>query len=145
VTTIDFYTHVEDKHDFVRKLCAKALATHARLVLWAADREHCERLSRMLWTAPATSFVPHVAAQDRLAPMTPIVLDCEAGPFPHDEVLVNLRREVPPFFSRFQRLVEIVAVQDEEDVRVARERFRYYRDRGFALRNHDMSAQRAAL
>jgi DNA polymerase IIIc chi subunit len=36
-------------------------------------------------------------------------------------------------------------VRDEEDVRVARERYRYYRDRGYALRNHDMSAQRAAL
>jgi DNA polymerase-3 subunit chi len=145
VTTIDFYTQVDDRHDLVRKMCGKALATGTRLVLWTADPEACQRLSRVLWTSPATSFVPHVAAKDRLAPVTPIILDCGAGPFAHDEVLVNLRREVPPFFSRFQRLIEIVCPQDDEDVRAARERFRYYRDRGYALRNHDMSAQRTAL
>lgn len=144
MTTIDFYTQVEDKHDLVRKLCSKALATHARLVLWTADQEACQRLSRVLWTSPATSFVAHVAADDRLAPVTPIILDHGVGPFPHDEVLINLRREVPPFFSRFERLIEIVCPQDEEDVQLARERFRYYRDRGYTLRNYDMSAQRTA-
>jgi DNA polymerase-3 subunit chi len=144
VTTIDFYTQVPDKHDFVRRLCAKALATQARLVLWAADREACQRISRMLWSTPATGFVPHVAAHDPLASVTPIILDCEAGTFPHDEVLVNLRSEVPPFFSRFRRLVEIVPAGDEADAQEARARYRFYRDRGYELRTHDMSRNAGA-
>jgi DNA polymerase-3 subunit chi len=57
---------------------------------------------------------------------------------------VNLRREVPPFFSRFHRLVEIVAAADEDDAHEARTRFRYYRDRGYELRTHDMSRSGAA-
>ena len=139
MTSIDFYIQVDDKLDLTRKLCAKALATRTRLVVWLPDSAACQRLSRLLWSAPATSFVPHCAADDKLAPVTPIILDCAAGPFPHDEVLVSLRREVPPFFSRFQRLIEIVSAADETDKREARERYRHYRDRGYELRNHNMA------
>jgi DNA polymerase-3 subunit chi len=144
VTTIDFYTQVPDRHDFVRRLCAKALASKARLVLWATDHEACQRLSRMLWSVPATGFIPHVAAHDALAAQTPVILDCEATMFSHDDVLVNLRSEVPPFFSRFNRLVEIVAAGDEDAAEAARARYRYYRDRGYELRTHDMSSNPTA-
>ena len=143
MTTIDFYVHVDDKHDTVRKLCSKALATKARLVLWTADRAASQRLSKLLWSVPSTGFVPHVSGTDPLAAVTPIILDCEAGPFPHDEVLVNLRTEVPPFFSRFQRLIEIVSASDEDDRRDARDRFRHYRDRGYEIRTHDMARTQA--
>jgi DNA polymerase III subunit chi len=139
VTKIDFYSQVQDKHELVRRLCAKALSTKTRLLLWAPDQEACQRLSRLLWSSPATDFVPHVSAHDPLAAVTPIILACEGETFPHDEVLVNLRAEVPPFFSRFRRLIEIVAANDEDDAREARSRFRYYRDRGYEWRNHDMS------
>ena len=108
-------------------------------MLWAEDREACQRLSRVLWSEPATGFVPHVASHDPLAPVTPIIVDCDASQLPHDDVLVNLRREVPPFFSRFRRLLEIVASADEDEAREARARFRYYRDRGYELRTHDMA------
>ena len=57
---------------------------------------------------------------------------------PHDEVLINLRPEWPPFFSRFQRLIEIVSL-DEEDRSQARARFKFYRDRGYEIKSHDLS------
>ena len=53
-------------------------------------------------------------------------------------MLINLRAEQPPFFSRFQRLVEIVSL-DEEDRSHARARFKFYRDRGYAIQSHDLS------
>ena len=55
-----------------------------------------------------------------------------------DEVLLNLRPEWPPFFGRFERLVEIVSAGDEDDKRLARERFKFYRDRGYEIRTHDL-------
>ena len=96
-------------------------------------------MSRLLWSMPAIGFVPHCEASDKLAPVTPIILDCDAGPYPHDDALVNLRSEVPPFFSRFQRMIEIVSASDEDDKREARNRYRHYRDRGYEIRTHDMS------
>jgi len=139
VTQIDFYTQVDDKLDFARKLCLKALSNRARLIVWLPDQSASQKLSRLLWSIPSTGFVPHCMAADPLAARTPIVLEHGAGPFPHDEILVNLRREVPPFFSRFQRMIEIVSGSDDEDKREARERFRHYRDRGYELRTHDMA------
>lgn len=144
MTSIDFYTQVDDKHDFARRLCTKALASRARILIWLADPTESQKLSRLLWSVPSTGFVPHCAASDPLAARTPIVLDHAAGPFPHDDVLVNLRCEVPPFFSRFQRMIEIVSASDEDDKREARERFRHYRDRGYELRTHDMAKLAAA-
>jgi len=83
-------------------------------------------------------FIPHCTADDKLAPVTPVIVD-HAGANPiHDDVLINLRTERPPFFSRFQRLVEIVTL-DEEDRELARDRFKFYRDRGYAIENHDLS------
>jgi DNA polymerase-3 subunit chi len=139
VTSIDFYTQVDDKHDFARKLCVKALANRARMLIWLADAAACQRLSRLIWSVPSIGFVPHCSATDALAARTPIIIDCADGPFPHDDILVNLRPEVPPFFSRFQRMIEIVSATDEDDKQQARERFRHYRDRGYELRTHDMA------
>ena len=45
---------------------------------------------------------------------------------------------VPPFFSRFERVVEIVN-QDETQRQLARERFKYYRDRGYDLHTHNLN------
>ena len=87
---------------------------------------------------PATGFTPHCAPQDPLAPVTPVIVDCQGAAPPHDEVLLNLRAEWPPFFSRFRRMIEIVSL-DGDDCEQARERFRYYRDRGYELRTHDLS------
>ena len=55
-------------------------------------------------------------------------------------VLVNLTGAPPPFFSRFERLAEIVAT-DESAVAAGRERYRYYRERGYELRAHNLAAR----
>ena len=53
-------------------------------------------------------------------------------------VLINLHDAAPPFFSRFERLAEIVGA-DEAGTAAARERFRFYRERGYELRTHNLS------
>jgi hypothetical protein len=62
-------------------------------------------------------------------------------------VLVNLGGDLPPGFSRFDRLIEIVGT-DETDRIPARERFKFYRDRGYAARGASscpMSGERRHL
>lgn len=138
MTQIDFYFHVEDKLRTACSLSTKAYASGLRVLAFCRDRETGQKLSRMLWSAQASSFVPHCASDDRLAPVTPVIIDHLGDKPAHDQVLLNLRAELPGFFSRFQRLIEIVCL-DEEDRRLARERFRFYRDRGYEIRSHDMS------
>lgn len=138
MTQIDFYTHVEDKLRTACRLAAKAFGVDLHVMVLCPDADNAGRFDRLLWTTPAISFVPHCYASDPLAPVTPIVID-HAGAEPlHDQILLNLRPERPPLFSRFQRLIEIVSVE-EEDRRAARERFKFYRDRGYEIRTHDLS------
>ena len=142
MTQIDFYTHVDDKLRTACVLAAKACARGMKLTVCCPDPETAQRLDRMMWTTPATGFVPHCPPNDPLAAQTPVIIDFRAEDnLLHDDVLLNLRAEQPPYFSRFQRLIEIVGLEDD-DRAGARERFRFYRDRGYEIRTHDLSKSR---
>lgn len=137
MTEVLFYTHVDDKLQTACALAAKALARKMRVMLFTPDAAVTDRLSRMLWTVPSTGFMPHCRSQHRLAAVTPVIVDHVPEPLVHDQVLINLRGDAPPFFSRFQRLVEIVGL-DQPDREAARARFRFYRDRGYEIRTHQL-------
>lgn len=137
MTEVLFYTHAEDRQQTACTLTLKALARQMRVMMLTADAAASERLSRLLWSVPATGFLPHCRSEDRLASVTPVIVDHRIEPLVHDQVLINLRPEVPAVFSRFQRLVEIVGL-DDEDKGAARERFRFYRDRGYEIRTHQL-------
>ncbi len=137
MTQIDFYTHVEDKVRTACRLAAKAFTHGKRVLVCCSDADTAARFDRLLWTNPAISFIPHCHSNDPLAPVTPIVVDCNGAEPLHDQILLNLRPEWPPIFSRFQRLIEVVSL-DEDDRRAARERFKFYRDRGYEIQTHDL-------
>ena len=138
MTQIDFYTHVEDKLRTACRLAAKAYGADKRVLVCCSDADAAGRFDRMLWTTPAIGFIPHCLASDALAPETPILIDYRGDEPAHDDILLNLRPEWPPLFSRFQRLIEVVSL-DDEDRRLARERYKFYRDRGYEIRTHDLS------
>jgi DNA polymerase-3 subunit chi len=139
MTGVFFYTHAEDKLQTACTLMAKALARSMRVLILTPDAATTERLGKLIWSAPATGFVPHCRSADPLAPVTPVIVDHVAEPLVHDQVLVNLCAQTPPMFSRFERLVEIVGT-DAADRDAARVRFRFYRDRGYEIRTHQLGA-----
>lgn len=133
MTRIDFHTDLPDKIGYCCRLARKAHGGGARLVVLAADRSQLLALDQMLWTFSDRDFIPHVMLADPLAAATPIVLsDRGDAEFPHHEVLVNLSHETPAHFARFERLIELVGV-DEPDRAAGRERYRYYKQRGYPL------------
>ena len=138
MTRIDFYRYADDKQLYACRLAAKA-SRSARLVVYAPEREVLDRFDQALWTYQATGFVPHVRAGSPLAAETPIVLSDSGDNLPHHDVLLNLSGEWPPFFSTFERLLEIVAV-DEADKELARKRYSFYKERGYDIRVNDIDA-----
>ena len=56
------------------------------------------------------------------------------------EVLLNLDLATPPAFERFERLLEIVSV-DDADRNEARTRYRFYRERGYRIADHDLAGR----
>jgi len=141
MTRIDFYTKVDDKLRFAGKLCVKALSQQLRVNVYASDAGLAERFDRLLWTQNATGFIPHCRADYPLAHETPVLIHEREGELLHDALLINLDAAWPPFFSRFERVIEIVSTETQ-DATAARERFRFYRDRGYALQTHDMGASK---
>jgi DNA polymerase III subunit chi len=138
MTQIDFYTHVDNKLHTVCQLVAKAYERKLKVLVFTPDVATSQKLDNMLWTTPAIGFLPHALARTPVATETPVIIDHEGDELTHDHVLVNLRNEWPPFFSRFQRLIEIVSL-DENDRLAARERFSFYRDRGYPIKSHNLS------
>jgi DNA polymerase-3 subunit chi len=137
MTQVDFYIHVDDKLQTVCTLSAKALARSMRVLILTPDPQTTEQIDQRLWAQPAIGFLPHCRSHHRLAGVTPIIVDHVAEPIVHEQILINLHAECPAVFSRFERVIEIVGT-DESDREAARARYRFYRDRGYEIRNHDL-------
>lgn len=143
MTRIDFYFNARDPLQVACRLAGKALGQGKRLLVHAPQAELASRIDRMLWTWPATGFVPHCLVHDALAADTPVLVgDSENAP-QGCEVLLNLGADCPPHFERFDRLLELVGAGEDER-RAGRERFRFYRDRGYSIESHDLGNRAAA-
>ncbi len=142
MTKVDFYTGSEDKLRTACQLSHKALQNGLRVVLHTPDDAMAEALDQLLWHYPPTAFIPHCRSHEPAADEMPVVIDRDGQRFPHSEVLINLHTDCLPVFSRFERVIEIVAL-DAEDSRLGRERFAFYRDRGYEMRHFDLRSRAA--
>jgi len=140
VTRIDFYRYAEDKQQFACRLAAKA-SRSKRVVVYSPDRAALERFDKLLWTVPQTGFVPHCFAESNLAAETPVLLATSGDGLSHHDVLLNLGDEWPPFFSTFDRLLEIVGADDDDKAR-ARARYKFYQQRGYEIVVNEVDSER---
>ena len=108
------------------------------MLVFAPEKEVANSVDRILWTQSALGFVPHCRADSPLAAETPILITDNLDQLPQDERLMNLSQVVPPGFSRFQSLIEVVG-RDETDRNSARQRVQFYRDRGYEVRYFDLN------
>lgn len=138
MTRIDFYTGSTDKLRTACQLSHKAIQNGLHTVISLTDAASCDTLDRLLWHYPDTAFIPHARCDADDAEQTPVLLCCGEGKFPHHDLLISLHDECMPFFSRFDRVIEIVGTSEEES-RLGRERYTFYRDRGYELRHFDLN------
>jgi DNA polymerase-3 subunit chi len=139
VTTIDFYFNAGDRIAVACRLAGKAVQQKNRVLVYAPEAELAQKFDKTLWTFQAVSFVPHCYAGDARAAETPVLIVSGNEEVGNSQVLINLAAEPPPFFARHERLLEIVA-QDDEDRRAGRARYAFYRERGYAMKSHDLAA-----
>ncbi len=138
MTKVDFYTGSADKLRTACQLSHKAMQHGLRTVISLPDAASLDALDRLLWQYPDTAFIPHCRSDEGDAVKMPVVLSCDNDKFPHHELLISLHNECVPFFSRFERLIEIVGTSETES-RQGRERYKFYRDRGYELRHFDLT------
>lgn len=138
MTKIDFYTGSTDKLRTACQLSHKAMQNGVRVILSTPDTATTDALDKLLWQFPATAFMPHCRSDAGEASHSPVVLNSGNDKFFHYDLLISLHDECVSFFSRFERVIEIIS-KDGEDSRLGRERFKFYRDRGYELNHIDLS------
>jgi len=139
VTTIDFYFNAADRLQVACRLAAKAMADGKRMLVYAPDADVAARVDKLMWTWPATGFVPHCPVEDALAAETPILISRTEDVPPNCALLLNLDAACPPHFASFERLFEVVGA-DEVEKETGRSRYKLYRSRGYAIASHDLAA-----
>ena len=142
MTKIDFYTGSTDKLRTACQLSHKAMQNGVRTIISAHDVATADALDKLLWHYPATAFIPHCRSDAAEAAQMPVVLNNGSEKFPHHDLLISLHNECVNFFSRFERVIEIVGC-DDEDARLGRARFKFYRDRGYEISHTDLAKLRA--
>jgi DNA polymerase-3 subunit chi len=140
MTRVDFYFNAADRLEVVRKLGAKAYQAGKCALLYTEDADVARDLDVGLWTSPALSFLPHVRCGHALARQTPVLIGADADELRSPDVIINLDPQWPACFSRFERLIEVVG-RDEADRQAARQRYRFYQERGYALNNVDLAVK----
>ncbi len=150
MTKVDFYILPEDeqhhRHLFACRLIEKAYRLGHQVYIHSDNAEQAQQIDQLLWSFRPNSFVPHSfdnnAQGQNSQGQIAVGYDAAAthdmaDNHTHDGLLVNLSTSVPDFFSRFNRVSEIV-VQDPKITDATRKNYCFYRDRGYQLNSHDM-------
>jgi DNA polymerase-3 subunit chi len=141
MTEVDFYV-LKDKApqagmQFVCRLAEKIFKDGHQVYINAASEQQLRQLDDLLWSFRQGSFLPHAVYKSNGQETTPILLGHATEPDGPSDVLVNLAEDIPAFFSRYSRVTELVSGDDEQRD-AARTRYRFYKDRGYTVRSHQL-------
>lgn len=143
MTRVDFYVvQAGSREHTACKLVEKAYQQGHRVYVHAESAGHARQLDELLWTFRDGSFLPHECYEPGNSCESPIVVGHHEAPETDADVLINLAAAVPLFFSRFLRVAEIIG-GDEQARQTGRERYRFYRDRGYPLDTHELGSTQA--
>ncbi len=117
------------------RLADKAFRQGHRIFINAAGEAQARQLDEVLWNFRPASFLPHALQTDDDA--ADVVIGWQGDPGDHSDLLINLQLAIPPFFSRFNRVLEVVD-QDPTNLAAQRDAWRFYQQRGYRLDKHDV-------
>ena len=139
MTRVGFYVVQEagpgQRLNVAARLVDKAFAQGHRVYINAVDKPQAQALNELLWSFRPASFLPHDLNGGDHAEQ--IAIGWGQDPGQHSDLLINLQLEIPPFFSRFGRVAEVVT-QDEASLAALRKSWVFYKDRGYQLEKHDL-------
>jgi len=146
MTKIDFYIlegNSGSREQTVCRIAEKAYRLGHGVYIHTDDQGQASRLDELLWTFKQNSFVPHGIEGESPDPDAPVLIGHKAAladstQARNRQVLINLARDIPLFFSSFERVAEVIG-QNPEHKASGRQRYKFYRDRGYSLDSHTLS------
>lgn len=123
----------------ISRLCEKATRTGARVYVRVTNPAMADDIDGALWSFNQGSFISHERHRGAptVEPHPSVLIGDDEPPESHQGILVNLGEDVPLYFSRFDRVLEIVPAT-VADRASSRTRFKFYRDRGYELSTHNL-------
>ncbi|WPL16034.1 DNA polymerase III subunit chi [Thiorhodovibrio winogradskyi] len=139
MTRVDFYSLEPsfrgNRFDFACRLIEKIRTQGLRVLVHCPDIAQARALDRLLWTFRDEAFVPHGLVGQVDAEWTPVLISPNGEPVVENQVLINLAQEVPDFFSRFQRVCELID-QAPRVLTAGRQRWAWYKQQSVRLEHH---------
>lgn len=134
MTTISFYHLLSTSRErAVPKLMEKALASGAKVVMFAQEERVLKTMSDALWSTDPASFLPHGGAKDGHSQQQPIYLTASEENPGGAEILCVLDGSTPSSFAGYSKVLDVFDGSREEEVAAARKRWAAYKAQGFAL------------
>lgn len=147
MTQIDFYFNARDKLAYTCHLLHEVLPTTPSVVV-TGDAQQLAALDRQLWQFAPSAFIGHVWLESADSPAPSLAMRACARVWlttapqqsERHDLLVNLAPQVPAGFGHYSRLIEVVALHEEDRLN-ARKRWRHYAAQGYAMGQHDIQTR----
>lgn len=139
---VDFYLlNTFKQEDVYRVLCRLVDKAHQQqqpAYIYTSSIEEAQRLDDLLWTFRDISFIPHQIGEATPNQFPSSIAIGIEEPKNTYLVLFNLRHEIPPFFSKFSRIIEMVS-EEKIDKTYARKKYKAYKEKNCSLITHNIS------
>ncbi|GEN24180.1 DNA polymerase III subunit chi [Halomonas cupida] len=149
MTKVDFYilpdTTLEARLAFACRLTETIARKGYRLYLHAEDEQMARELDERLWDFRPDAYVPHALEGSDEASRVPVTIGWQEAPAsidPPPQAMLNLSPDIPEWFSRFERVAEIIN-QHQDVLTAKRECWKIYKQRGYPVTPHQLKGQGA--
>ena len=133
MTNIKFFFNVESKIDLVFSLLPERLNKKRNSLIYCSNDIQLNHLSDKLWGDSSDCFFPH--EENNHHNLNKITLSNKSIEW-MDDTIINISSKMVDGFNRYLNLFEIVSI-DEEDKKLARIRFQYFKDLGYNIQSID--------
>ena len=141
IIRVDFYLLNDEQPEAVWsvacRLLEKAYMRGHRVFVYCDNQQSAEFLDERLWTYKDDSFIPHNLQGEGPLPPPPVQIGYGAEPRGFNDILLNMATTIPPYFSRFRRIMEVVA-NDDAAKEISRNHYREYRTKCCELHTHNI-------
>tara|TARA_B100000767_G_C19564207_1_gene450390 strand:+ start:95 stop:514 length:420 start_codon:yes stop_codon:yes gene_type:complete len=139
MTNIDFYilseTERQARLNFACRLIDKTYRLGNRIFVACTNEVEMTELDNLLWSFNPESFIPHSLLNSKQNEIVEIGSIDDCGD--HHQLLINLSNKLPEYFSRFERVCEIV-IQEDAILKRTRENWTFLKQRGYHVASHNL-------
>ncbi|KGP64198.1 DNA polymerase III subunit chi [Legionella norrlandica] len=138
---VDFYllaSHQPESRWLVAcRLIEKAYIRGHKVFVLCDNKQQTEYLDELLWTFKDDSFIPHNIQGEGPEPPPPVQIGYDKEPRGFNDILLNLSSNIPLFYTRFKRIIELVS-SIETEKELSRLHYKEYRSKGCELHTHSI-------